>query len=261
MLAIRDMERAGIDIVTDGEIRRESYSNRFATALDGVDVERPAVRRSHRPRTLVPRVVGQIRRRGPVEVRDMQFLRRNTDRATKITLPGPFTMAQQAPTSSTTMRRRWRWTMPPRSTRRLRDLIAGGRGCHPARRALAAGAARARRAVRRAGAQPRARRHHDADDRAPVLRLRRDGPGQEAQRLLVPVRAGGDSTAAADLDRSGAAQSGPRYSRRLSSKRSSSAYRPRDSGSGHGGPSGRAHPQRAHERPTPSGSSPRPIAG
>jgi 5-methyltetrahydropteroyltriglutamate--homocysteine methyltransferase len=97
VLAIRDMERAGIDIVTDGEIRRESYSNRFATALDGVDVDNPGVVTSPAGRsTLVPRIVGRVRRRGPVEVRDMEFLRRNTDRAVKMTLPGPFTMAQQA---------------------------------------------------------------------------------------------------------------------------------------------------------------------
>ena len=97
MVAIRAMERAGIDIVTDGEIRRESYSNRFATALDGVDVENPGVIRN-RPgqEIVVPRVVGRIQRKQAVEVRDMQFLRRNTDRPAKITLPGPFTLAQQA---------------------------------------------------------------------------------------------------------------------------------------------------------------------
>src|ERR1700682_5730439 len=97
IVAIRDMERAGIDIVTDGEIRRESYSNRFATALDGVDVETPGVIR-HRvgQETVVARVVGRVRRARPVELRDMQFLRRHTDRPAKITLPGPFTMAQQA---------------------------------------------------------------------------------------------------------------------------------------------------------------------
>ena len=97
IVAIRDMERAGIDIVTDGEIRRESYSNRFATALEGVDSDNPALivsRSGHE--TPVPRVVGKVRRTGPVERRDMEFLRKNTDRAAKITLPGPFTMSQQA---------------------------------------------------------------------------------------------------------------------------------------------------------------------
>jgi 5-methyltetrahydropteroyltriglutamate--homocysteine methyltransferase len=97
ILAIRDQERAGLDIVTDGEIRRESYSNRFATALDGVDIDNPgtALDRSGHP-NLVPRVVGKVRRRHPVEVRDLEFLKANTDRAVKMTVPGPFTMSQQA---------------------------------------------------------------------------------------------------------------------------------------------------------------------
>ena len=97
LLAIRDLERAGIDIITDGEIRRESYSNRFATALEGIDLDKPGqVKSRSGHRTPVPRVVGKIRRRGPVEVRDMKFLRANTDRLAKITLPGPFTMSRQA---------------------------------------------------------------------------------------------------------------------------------------------------------------------
>jgi 5-methyltetrahydropteroyltriglutamate--homocysteine methyltransferase len=97
VVAIRDMERAGIDIITDGEIRRESYSNRFATALEGIDTEQPGhVKARSGDATPVPRVVAKIRRTGPVETRDMQFLRRNTDRPAKITLPGPFTMSQQA---------------------------------------------------------------------------------------------------------------------------------------------------------------------
>jgi 5-methyltetrahydropteroyltriglutamate--homocysteine methyltransferase len=97
ILAIRDMERAGIDIITDGEMRRESYSNRFATALDGVDIVNPAHITNRAGRvTTVPRVVGRIQRRHAVEIRDLQFLRRNTDRLAKITLPGPFTMVQQA---------------------------------------------------------------------------------------------------------------------------------------------------------------------
>jgi len=96
LLAIRDQERAGLDIITDGEMRRESYSNRFATALDGVDIDHPgtALDRSGHPNP-VPRVTGRIRRRHPVEVRDVEFLRANTDRMIKMTVPGPFTMAQQ----------------------------------------------------------------------------------------------------------------------------------------------------------------------
>jgi 5-methyltetrahydropteroyltriglutamate--homocysteine methyltransferase len=97
LIAIRDMERAGIDIVTDGEMRRESYSNRFATALEGVDNDNPAMMTNRAGRTTrMPRVTSKIRRTRPVEVRDMEFLRRNTDRPAKITLPGPFTMTQQA---------------------------------------------------------------------------------------------------------------------------------------------------------------------
>ncbi len=97
LVAIRDMERAGIDIITDGEIRRESYSNRFATAIDGIDLDKPGeVMTRSGAKTPVPRVVGKLTRSRPVELRDMQFLRRNTDRPAKITLPGPFTMGQQA---------------------------------------------------------------------------------------------------------------------------------------------------------------------
>ena len=96
IVAIRDMERAGIDIITDGEMRRESYSNRFATALVGIDIDSPGEVAARSGPTKVPRVVGKIRRSRPVEVRDMEFLRKNTDRKTKITLPGPFTMSQQA---------------------------------------------------------------------------------------------------------------------------------------------------------------------
>jgi 5-methyltetrahydropteroyltriglutamate--homocysteine methyltransferase len=97
LVAIAEMERAGIDILTDGEIRRESYSNHFATALDGIDLDRPGERlsRSGRP-DIVPRVVGPIRRRHPVELRDVAFLRAHTRNPIKITLPGPFTMTQQA---------------------------------------------------------------------------------------------------------------------------------------------------------------------
>lgn len=96
-LAVGDMERAGIDVVTDGEMRRESYSNRFATALEGIDLDHPGTaldRTGHE--NPVPRVVGPIRRTRPVEVRDVEFLRTLTDRPVKITVPGPFTMAQQA---------------------------------------------------------------------------------------------------------------------------------------------------------------------
>jgi 5-methyltetrahydropteroyltriglutamate--homocysteine methyltransferase len=97
VLAIRAQEEAGLDIITDGEIRRESYSNRFATALEGIDIDNPgtALDRSGHPNP-VPRIVGKIRRRHPVEVDDLVFLRKNTSRPVKMTVPGPFTMSQQA---------------------------------------------------------------------------------------------------------------------------------------------------------------------
>jgi 5-methyltetrahydropteroyltriglutamate--homocysteine methyltransferase len=95
--AIRHMESAGLDVITDGEIRRESYSNRFATALSGIDISNPAPITNRTGGTAyVPRIVGPIRRTRPVQVRDMEFLRANTDRIVKITVPGPFTMSMQA---------------------------------------------------------------------------------------------------------------------------------------------------------------------
>src|SRR5262249_20658295 len=92
IIAIRDQERAGIDVVSDGEMRRESYFNWFATALDGIDLEHPGtvISRTGKP-AVVPRVVGRVRRLRPINVRDVEFLRANSDRRIKITLPGPFT--------------------------------------------------------------------------------------------------------------------------------------------------------------------------
>jgi len=97
LLAIRDQERAGLDIISDGEQRRESYSNRFATALEGVDTDNPGttLNRSGKP-IPVPRVTGKIKRKYPVQLRDMQFLRANTQKPVKMTVPGPFTMSKQA---------------------------------------------------------------------------------------------------------------------------------------------------------------------
>jgi 5-methyltetrahydropteroyltriglutamate--homocysteine methyltransferase len=97
LIAVRAQEEAGLDVVTDGEIRRESYSNHFATALDGLDLEHPGTVRNRSGRDIpVPRVTGEIRRPAPVQVDDVRFLRAHTDRSIKITIPGPFTMAQQA---------------------------------------------------------------------------------------------------------------------------------------------------------------------
>jgi 5-methyltetrahydropteroyltriglutamate--homocysteine methyltransferase len=126
-LAVQDMERAGVDVVTDGEMRRESYSNRFATALDGVDLDNPGValdRTGHE--NPVPRVVGPIRRIRPVEVRDVEFLRSITDRRIKITVPGPFTMTQQAQNDHYADGRSLALAYAEAVNEELRDLKAAG---------------------------------------------------------------------------------------------------------------------------------------
>lgn len=127
LLAIRDQERAGLDIITDGEMRRESYSNRFATALDGVDLDNPgtALDRSGHPNP-VPRVVGPIRRRHAVETRDVAFLRANTDRRIKITVPGPFTMSCQAQNDFYPSARAMALDYAAAVNAEIRDLFAAG---------------------------------------------------------------------------------------------------------------------------------------
>jgi 5-methyltetrahydropteroyltriglutamate--homocysteine methyltransferase len=126
-LAVQDLERAGVDVITDGEMRRESYSNRFATALDGVDLDDPGValdRTGHE--TPVPRVVGPIRRTRPVEVRDVEFLRSITDRRIKITVPGPFTMTHQAQNDHYSDERSLALAYAEAVNGELRDLKAAG---------------------------------------------------------------------------------------------------------------------------------------
>jgi 5-methyltetrahydropteroyltriglutamate--homocysteine methyltransferase len=126
-LAVQDMERVGVDVVTDGEMRRESYSNRFATALDGVDLDAAGValdRTGHE--NPVPRVAGAIRRTRPVEVRDVQFLRSITDRRIKITVPGPFTMTQQAQNDHYADDRSLALAYAEAVNEELRDLEAAG---------------------------------------------------------------------------------------------------------------------------------------
>jgi 5-methyltetrahydropteroyltriglutamate--homocysteine methyltransferase len=126
-LAVRDMELAGVDVITDGEMRRESYSNRFATALEGVDLDEPGValdRTGHE--NPVPRVVGPIRRTRPVEVRDVEFLRSITDRRIKITVPGPFTMTQQAQNDHYADERSLALGYADAVNEELRDLKAAG---------------------------------------------------------------------------------------------------------------------------------------
>jgi 5-methyltetrahydropteroyltriglutamate--homocysteine methyltransferase len=126
-LAVRDMELAGVDVVTDGEMRRESYSNRFATALEGVDLDNPGValdRTGHE--NPVPRVVGPIRRARAVEVGDVEFLRSITDRRIKITVPGPFTMTQQAQNDHYPDERSLALAYAEAVNGELRDLKAAG---------------------------------------------------------------------------------------------------------------------------------------
>ncbi len=127
LLAIRAQEDAGLDIITDGEIRRESYSNRFATALDGVDIDNPgsALDRSGHPNP-VPRVVGQIRRKHPIEVSDLSFLRDHTSRTVKITVPGPFTMAQQAQDDYYGSREALAFGYAEAVNEEIKDLFAAG---------------------------------------------------------------------------------------------------------------------------------------
>jgi 5-methyltetrahydropteroyltriglutamate--homocysteine methyltransferase len=126
-LAVADMERAGVDVVTDGEMRRESYSNRFATALDGVDLDDPGVAldRTGHPNP-VPRVVGPVRRARPVEVRDVELLRSLTDHRIKITVPGPFTMTQQAQNDHYRSDRELAAAYAEAVNEELRDLKAAG---------------------------------------------------------------------------------------------------------------------------------------
>ena len=127
LLAIRAQEDAGLDILTDGEIRRESYSNRFATALEGVDIDNPgtALDRSGHPNP-VPRVVGPIRRKHPVEVADLSFLRAHTSRTVKITLPGPFTMSQQAQDDYYGSREALAFGYAEAVNEEIKDLFAAG---------------------------------------------------------------------------------------------------------------------------------------
>ncbi len=157
ILAIRDMEAAGIDIISDGEIRRESYSNRFALMLEGVDADNPA-EIVGRTGTVgkVPRVVGPIRRTTPVEVRDAAFLRANTRSKTKITLPGPFTMAQQCKSDFYSDNEEMALAFADAVNAELRDIKTTGVDCRSARRAMAAGAAGGSPPLRRQSDQSRA---------------------------------------------------------------------------------------------------------
>jgi 5-methyltetrahydropteroyltriglutamate--homocysteine methyltransferase len=127
VLAIRAQEEAGLDIITDGETRRESYSNRFATALEGVDIDNPgtALDRSGHPNP-VPRIVGRVRRKHPVEVDDLLFLKRHTDKRVKMTVPGPFTMSQQAQNDFYKSEEEAAMDYAAAVNQEIRDLFAAG---------------------------------------------------------------------------------------------------------------------------------------
>jgi len=127
LLAIKAQEDAGLDIITDGEIRRESYSNRFATALEGVDIDHPgtALDRSGHPNP-VPRIVGKIRRKHPVEVEDLLFLKKHTKKSTKITIPGPFTLSQQAQNDYYKSEEEAAMDYAAAVNAEIRDLLAAG---------------------------------------------------------------------------------------------------------------------------------------
>ena len=182
-------ERAGLDIITDGEQRRESYSNRFATALDGVDIDNPGKTPNRTGGfAIVPRIIGPIRRRHPVEVRDVEFLRANTDRTIKMTVPGPFTMAQQCEDQFYRDEEALALDYAAAVNAEIKDLFAAGADVVQTRRALAAGAAREGAALRPQGARPRARRRHRHDRGASLLRLCADGE-EQALGLFVPAGA------------------------------------------------------------------------
>ncbi len=207
LLAIRDQERAGLDIITDGEMRRESYSNRFATALEGVDIDNPgtALDRSGHPNP-VPRVAGKVRRKHPVEVDDVKFLRANTDahhqdhgaRPVHDVAAGAERLLQGRGGDGARLRRR--------RQRRDQGPVRGRRRHRADRRALHAGAAGEGARVRAEGAQRRARRRDGHDRGAHLLRLRRHHP-RAAGGLFVPAGVR-QFAGAADVDRDRAV--GPR---------------------------------------------------
>ncbi len=207
-LAILDQERAGLDIITDGEIRRESYSNRFATELDGVDLDNPGMApdRSGHPNP-VPRIVGKIKRRGPVEVRDLKFLKSQTTKPVKMTVPGPFTMAQQAQNDFYKSEEEMALDYAGAVNAEIKDLFAAGADVVQIDEPYMQARADKARHLRRRGARPRARGRDGQDSGSYLLRLRRDHP-RTAGGLFVPAR-GCWHHGEAGLHRNGAVQ--PRH--------------------------------------------------
>ena len=186
----RDQERAGLDIITDGEMRRESYSNRFATALDGVDIDNPgtALDRSGHPNP-VPRVVGPVARRHPVQVRDAaSSCRAHTSRTTKMTVPGPFTMSQQAQDDYYGAPAELGMAYAEAVREEILDLFAAGADIVQIDEPYMQARPEPARAYGARRAEARDRRHRRHDRRAHLLRLRGDHP-RAPERLLVPARA------------------------------------------------------------------------
>ena len=207
VLAIRAQEDAGLDIITDGEIRRESYSNRFATALEGIDIDEPgiALDRSGHPNP-VPRIVGRIRRKHAVEVDDLKFLRAHTSRKVKMTVPGPVHHEPAGAERLLSVAGRGGDGLRRGGERGDQGPVRRRRGRCPDRRALHAGAAGPGGRLRPRRAEPGARGRKRRDGRAYLLRLCGDHPSA-AERLFVPAAAQG-LPLPADLDRDRAVKSG-----------------------------------------------------
>ena len=224
LLAIRAQEDAGLDIITDGEIRRESYSNRFATALEGVDIDNPgtALDRSGHPNP-VPRIVGPIRRRHAGGGRGREVPARAHRRSTiKITVPGPFTMSQQAQNDYYPTEEEAAMDYAAAVNEEIRDLFAAGADIVQIDEPYMQARPEKARAVRPQGAQPRARRHHRHDRRAHLLRLRRDHP-RAARRAIRSCRSWPAARAARSRSRPRSRTSTARCWRSCRARRSCSA--------------------------------------
>ena len=253
ILAIRDQERAGLDIVTDGEQRRESYSNRFATALEGIDTDKPGttINRSGRP-IPVPRVVGPIRRKHPVELRDLKVLRANTDRAIKATVPGPFTMGKQGQDDYYKDEEAVALAYADAVNAEIKDLFAAGADVVQID-------------------EPWMQQHPDKARQYGLKALNRaldgvkgtvavhlcfgyaGGRARQAVGLFVPGRARG-LQGAADLDRGGAAQARSRHLAGTAVENHySGRHRPVRHDGRDAGDSRRAHPEGVGPRPGKSG--------
>ena len=189
MLAIRAQEEAGLDIITDGEIRRESYSNRFATALEGVDIDNPgtALDRSGHPNP-VPRIVGKIRRKHPVEVEDLLFLKRHTTKPVKMTVPGPFTMSQQAQNDYYASEEEAAMDYAAAVNAEIKDLFAAGADIVQIDEPYMQARPEKARQYGLEGAESRARGCLRGNGSAHLLRLRGDHP-RAAFRLFLPAGA------------------------------------------------------------------------